>query len=367
MRKTPLYDEHVSAGAKMVSFAGWQMPVEYFGIRAEHAHVREKVGLFDVSHMGEIRVKGPKSLESLQWMTSNDVAKLLSGQAQYSLLTNESGGVVDDLIIYCLEPNSDYLVCVNAANTEKDWAWFQTHNRGAQLENESEKWGQIAVQGPEAVALVAQVLGSNLTELKAFEFARVSFVGSECLAARTGYTGEDGFEIFVPAENAAALWRAFLKASPSAKPIGLGARDTLRTEMKYSLYGQEIDDSTNPFEAGLGWVIKADKKDFVGRTAMMQAKEQGLKSKLVGFKVKDKGIARHGYKVLDQQQKEIGHVTSGTVSPSLNENIGIAYVTLDHSSTGSEIFIDIRGRSVRAEVVATPFVATSLTKKSKAK
>jgi aminomethyltransferase len=364
MLKTPLYEEHQAAGAKIVEFAGWQMPVEYFGIRAEHTHVREKIGLFDVSHMGEIRVKGPKAVETLQWLTSNDVTRISNGQAQYSLLTNDQGGMVDDLIIYCLEKDKDYLVCVNAANTDKDWAWFQEHNRGAELINESPLWGQIAVQGPLAVDLVAKLLGSNLKQLKAFEFASVNFQGVTCLAARTGYTGEDGFEIFIPTAKTAALWRALLEASPDAKPIGLGARDTLRTEMKYSLYGQEIDATTNPYAAGLGWVVKADKKDFIGRSKIVAAKEAGLKSKLVGFKMRDKGIGRHDYKVFDKDHKEIGRVTSGTVSPSLNENIGIAYVTAEHSQPGSEIFIDIRGRFVKAEVVPTPFVETTLTQKN---
>lgn len=366
MSKTPLFDEHVRAGAKMVEFAGWNMPVVYFGIREEHMHVRNNIGLFDVSHMGEIRVKGKKSLETLQFLTSNDVSKIGPGQAQYGLLTNEKGGVVDDLIIYCLEKENDYLVCVNAANTEKDWAWFQAHNRGADISNESAKWGQIAIQGPKAVALVAKVFTQSLTTLNAFEFSTVDFNGKMCIAARTGYTGEDGFEIFVPWEETAALWKRLLEVGgEDAKPIGLGARDTLRTEMKYSLYGQEIDDTTNPYSAGLGWAVKPEAKDFIGRTPMVAGKEAGLQSKLVGFKMIDKGIGRHDYKVLDVDKNEIGKVTSGTVSPSLNENVGIAYVTVANSTPGSHIFIDIRGRAVKAEVVKTPFVETSLTKKKK--
>lgn len=360
--KTPLYEEHVSAGAKIVDFAGWMMPVEYFGIRAEHLHVRSKVGLFDVSHMGEIRVRGPKALETLQWLTTNDVSRLSDGQAQYSLLPNEKGGLVDDLYIYCIQKNSDYLVCVNAANTAKDWQWFQEHNRGAELKNESDEWGQIAVQGPEAVALTAKVMGDELNGIQRNQFAAIQFEGAQCFVARTGYTGEDGFEIFVPREKTVALWRALLGASPDAKPIGLGARDTLRTEMKYSLYGQEIDDETNPYSAGLGWVVKADAKDFIGRNAMVKAKEEGLKQKLIGFKMIDRGIARHGYRLLSVDNKEIGRVTSGTVSPSLNENIGIAYVDVPYSAAGSEIFVDIRGKSVKAHVIPTPFVSTCLTK-----
>ncbi len=366
MSKTPLFEEHVRSGAKMVEFAGWNMPVVYFGIREEHMHVRSKTGLFDVSHMGEIRIRGKKSLETLQFLTSNDVSKIGPGQAQYGLLTNEKGGVVDDLIIYCLEKENDYLVCVNAANTEKDWAWFVAHNRGADLANESSKWGQIAVQGPTAVVLTAKVFSNSLTNLKAFEFAKADFNGKTCLIARTGYTGEDGFEIFVPWEETAALWKRLLEVGgEDAKPIGLGARDTLRTEMKYSLYGQELSDSTNPYEAGLGWAVKPEAKDFIGRTPMVAGKEAGLKTKLVGFKMRDKGIGRHDYKVLDANNQEIGIVTSGTVSPSLNENIGIAYVTAANSTIGSLLFIDIRGRAAKAEVVKTPFVETSLTLKKK--
>jgi aminomethyltransferase len=361
-KKTPLYQEHVNANAKIVEFAGWQMPVEYFGIRAEHNHVRTKVGLFDVSHMGEIRVRGPKALETLQWLTTNDVSKLSDGDAQYGLLPNEKGGLVDDLFIYCVKKNSDYLVCVNASNTEKDWQWFQEHNRGADLKNESNYWGQIAVQGPDAVALTAKVLGQSLAEVKRNQFAAVEFKGAECFAARTGYTGEDGFEIFVPNQQAVALWQALLAANPDAKPIGLGARDTLRTEMKYSLYGQEIDDETNPYSAGLGWVVKPDAKDFIGRTPMVKGKEAGLKQKLVGFKMAERGIARHDYRVLDVDNNQIGKVTSGTVSPSLNENVGIAYLDAQFSAVGSEIFIDIRGKSVKAHVAPTPFVSTGLTK-----
>lgn len=365
-KQTPIYNEHLAAGAKMVEFAGWKMPVEYTGIRAEHNHVRSQVGLFDVSHMGEIRVRGPKALETLQWITTNDVSKLSDGQAQYSLLPNEQGGLIDDLIVYCLKKNADYLVCVNAANSDKDWDWFQNHNRGADLTNESSQWGQIAVQGPHAIELMKLVFSDGIESVKPFHFDEVEFQGSPCLVARTGYTGEDGFEVFVPWAKAAELWRALLRKESDfeAKPIGLGARDTLRTEMKYSLYGQEIDSKTNPYAAGLGWAVKPNVKDFIGRGPMMRAKEDGLAQKLVGFKMIERGIARHDYKIVSIDNNEIGRVTSGTVSPTLNENIGIGYVDVNHSAVGSEIFIDIRGKRVKALVVPTPFVSTSLTKKS---
>lgn len=364
-QSTPLKNEHIRLGAKMVDFAGWYMPVEYDGIRAEHNHVRHQVGLFDVSHMGEIRVRGEKALETLQWLTSNDVSQIGNGKAQYGLLTNEQGGVVDDLIIYCIEKNKDYLVCVNASNTEKDWAWFNKHNRGAELKNESADWGQIAVQGPRAVSLVTKIFGVEVQAIAGFHFAAKPFQGKICYLARTGYTGEDGFEIFVPKDKTVGLWQELLEQGKEyeARPIGLGARDTLRTEMKYSLYGQEIDETTSPYEAGLGWAVKPNAKDFIGRNKMLESKSAGLKKQLVGFKMIEKGIARHDYKVLSIDNQEIGKVTSGTLSPTLNENIGIAYVTVDFAKVGQLICVDIRGRSVKAQVVETPFVQTALTKK----
>lgn len=363
-KRTPLCDEHIKLNAKMVDFAGWYMPVQYFGITAEHQHVRKHVGLFDVSHMGEIRVRGPKALQTLQWLTSNDVSLIGNGKAQYGLLMNPQGGVVDDLIVYCIEKDKDYLVCVNASNTQKDWDWFVANNRGAELKNESAEWGQIAVQGPDAVALVAKIFGREMLAVKTFHFVSQDFEGGLCYIARTGYTGEDGFEIFVPQKLTAALWRTLLAKGEEfqARPIGLGARDTLRTEMKYSLYGQEIDDTTTPYEAGLGWAVKPDAKDFMGKTELMARKAQGLKRKLVGFKMVDKGIPRHDYKVLAIDKREIGKVTSGTVSPSLNESIGIAYVSADLAAPGQEICVDIRGRAAKAVIVETPFVQTTLTK-----
>ena len=368
VKSTPLRDEHIKLGAKMVDFAGWYMPVEYAGLRLEHLNVRENVGLFDVSHMGEIRVTGEKSLATLQWMFSNDVSTIGPGQAQYGLLTNLQGGVVDDLIVYCVEKDRDYLLCVNAANVEKDWQWIQTHNRGASLKNESSEWGQIAVQGPKACALVAKLFGQDVLNINAFQFAPRSFKNGLCYLARTGYTGEDGFEIFVPSNLTVSLWQDLISAGQEYKvqPIGLGARDTLRTEMKYSLYGQEINDVTNPYEAGLGWTLKPNAKDFIGRDLITAYKASGLKKKLVGFKMIDKGIPRHGYKLVSIDKNAIGEVTSGTVSPTLGENIGIGYVAVEMSDVGQEFFVDIRGRLAKAVVVETPFVQTSLTKKASA-
>lgn len=354
-KKTPIYDSHVRLGAKMVDFAGWQMPVQYEGIREEHHQVRTAIGLFDVSHMGEIRVRGKESLSTLQWLTTNDVAKLKAGQAQYSLFPNPSGGIVDDLIVYCLKPGEDYLLCVNAANTDKDFAFVTENNKGATIENESAKWGQIAIQGPQAVAAIEAFTKTPFAKCPSFEFLEWNWKGQTCYIARTGYTGEDGAEIFVPWSATEDLWNEFLKATPAAKAIGLGARDTLRTEMKYPLYGQDISDLTYPYEAGLGWVVKPDKGDFLGKGEMLAVKKSGLTKKLVGLEVQGKGIARPGYPVFSIDSSEIGVVTSGTFSPSLNKAIAIAYVAIGNSELGTNVLIQMRNKMIEAEIVKTPF------------
>lgn len=357
IKKTPLYDEHVKLGGRMVAFAGWNMPVQFEGIRQEHETVRNQVGLFDVSHMGEFRVKGERALETLQWVTSNDVSQLENGRAHYTLLTNEEGGIVDDLIVYCLEKDNDYLLCVNAANIDKDFQWILDHNKGAELTNESDRWAQIAVQGPKAVELVDRIF-PKAADVAPFAFKKDGCDEKPIYLARTGYTGEPGFEVFVESDRAAGLWQELIAvgADLGVKPIGLGARDTLRTEMKYSLYGQEIDDTTNPYEAGLGWVVKPAAKDFVGKEAILQQKEDGLKSKLVGFVTTERGIPRTGYKLFSFDNKEMGRVTSGTVSPSSGESIGIGYVGKEYADIGTEILVEIRGKMVKAKVVKTPFV-----------
>jgi aminomethyltransferase len=357
MKKTVLCQEHEKLGAKMVEFAGWFMPIQYKGLREEHNTVRNNVGLFDVSHMGEIRFRGPKSLDTLEWLTSNRVAKLKAGEAHYSLLPNDQGGMVDDIIVYCLNPNDDYLVCVNASNKDKDFEWMKKHNRGAEITDESDKWGQIAIQGPKALELCDRVFGFPVSQMKGFTFKESDFKGHKILLATTGYTGEKGCEVFIEAAGAVDLWRTLLeKGQPlGVQAIGLGARDTLRTEMKYSLYGNEIDDTSNPYEAGLGWVVKPE-KDFMGRSLIVKTKEQGLKRHLVGLKMLDKGIPRHGYTIVDESGQNIGIITSGTHSPSLDEPIGIGYVDARHSAQGSTIFVDIRGRKVKAQVVPTPFI-----------
>jgi len=351
----------------MVDFAGWYMPVQYEGVKEEHLCVRKDVGLFDVSHMGEIRVRGAKALETLQWCTTNDVSVLKKNQAQYSLFPNEKGGIVDDLIVYCIEPGQDYLLCVNASNSDKDFAFLCKNNRGADITNESVNWAQIAVQGPKAMNLLARIYGEIVKEVQTFEFRAFDFEKQKTFVARTGYTGEDGCEVFVPAEKAVALWQTLLDKGENlgVKAIGLGARDTLRTEMKYSLYGNEIDDDSNPYSAGLSWVVKPEKKDFLGKAEMLAKKEAGLKFKLVGFDMVERGIPRHGYPLLSIDKDErIGVVTSGTFSPSLNDSIGIAYIRNDLAKVGSEFKVEMRGRGVKAKVVATPFLKnTSLQNK----
>lgn len=364
VKKTPLYDEHIKAGARMVEFAGWMMPIHYRGLKEEHQHTRNHVGLFDVSHMGEIRFKGPKAVESLQWLTTNDVTTLEKGQAHYSLLPNDQGGLVDDIFIYCLEKNTDYLVCVNAANKDKDFKWMTTHNKGADITDESSQWGQIAIQGPDAPKLCDAVFselikqtGQKISELPRNQIRIGTFNGYKIMLATTGYTGEKGCEVFIEAAGTAKLWQALLKDSAAkAEPIGLGARDTLRTEMKFSLYGHEINDTLNPYEATLGWAMKPQAKDFLGKEKILKVKEQGLKNKLIGLKMIDRGIPRQGYDVKNADGQKIGLVTSGTHSPTLDEPIGIAYVETAYAAEGSEIFIDIRGKLTKAKVVKTPFV-----------
>lgn len=358
LKSTPLREEHIALGAKMVDFAGWYMPVQYAGLREEHVSCRQNVGLFDVSHMGEVRIRGEKALETIEWLTTNYAGRLENGQAQYSLLPNFEGGLVDDIIVYCVEKGKDYLICVNASNTDKDFQWMAKNTRGAEVINESAQWAQIAIQGPKAMELVRRVCGEAATQISVFEFRAMPFKGQQVLVARTGYTGEDGVEVFVPAAKSVELWRELMNQGQDlgVTPVGLGARDTLRTEMKFPLYGHEIDDTTNPYAAGLGWVVKPDKKDFIGRDKIVAAKEAGLPRKLIGFKVRDRAIARQGYKLFSFDNKEIGLVTSGTPAPSLNENIGIAYIDEEFAADGKRFHVDIRGRRVEAEVVPTPFV-----------
>jgi aminomethyltransferase len=356
-QKTPLYDDHLKANARMVDFAGWIMPIQYEGLKEEHFYTRNHVGLFDVSHMGEIRVKGPKAVESLQWLTTNDVSTLENGQAHYGLLPNHEGGLVDDIFVYCLEKNADYLVCVNASNKDKDFAWMIKNNKGADITDESSIWGQIAIQGPEALELCDKTFQIKVSEMARNQIKKSTFNGHNIMIATTGYTGEKGCEVFIEAKGTSELWNALLtNPSIKAKPIGLGARDTLRTEMKFSLYGHEIDDASNPYEATLGWAMKPNAKDFIGKAPMLKVKEQGLKRKLIGFKMIERGIPRQGYEIKKETGEKIGLVTSGTHSPTLDEPIGIAYVETAFTTEGSQFFVDIRGKLVKAHVVKTPFI-----------
>lgn len=362
MQRTPLYQNHVSLKAKMVEFAGWEMPIQYVGLKEEHLNVRKNVGLFDVSHMGEIRVKGPKALATLQWLVTNNVAILENNQAQYSLLPNADGGLVDDVIVYCLEKNQDYLVCVNAANEPKDWAHFQAHNRGAELTNESSKWGQIAVQGPKAHQLIERVTGIQSASMKSFHVARKNWQGHEMIFATTGYTGEKGGEIFIEAKGTSALWTELMNKGQDlgVMPIGLGARDTLRTEMKYSLYGHEINEVSNAYEAGLGWAVKPQAKDFLGRTPIVERKDKGITRSLIGFRMVERGIPRQDYTLHDLEGNQIGYVTSGTHSPSLDAAIGIGYVDPRFLALDTEIAVDIRGKKIKARVCPTPFYSAQI-------
>jgi glycine cleavage system T protein (aminomethyltransferase) len=354
-QRTPLYDTHVRAGARMVEFAGWEMPVQYAGILDEHAAVRTRVGLFDVSHMGEVVFRGPRALEALNRAFTNDLSKAADGQAQYGCLCRDSGGIVDDVVVY-RRAADDLLVCVNAANRAKDFEWLRAHAGGADVTNESDAWAQLALQGPLAAQVLQRLTQLNLSAMKTYRFTTGEVVGIHALVARTGYTGEDGFEVFVPSEQGPRLWAALMEVGQPEKiaPAGLGARDSLRLEMAYRLYGSDMDDGTTPLEAGLAWAVKLDKGDFVGRDALMKQKESGLPRKLVGFTLTDPGIPRHGYPVL-QDGRKVGDVTSGTKSPTLGISIGLAYVPTALAAEGSGFAVEIRGRSAAARVVKTPF------------
>ena len=353
--RTPLFDTHVRAGARMVEFAGWEMPVQYEGVLAEHEAVRTRVGLFDVSHMGEVIFRGPKALAALNRAFTNDLSKVADGQAQYGCLCRETGGIVDDVVVY-RRSAEDLLVCVNAANRKKDFDWLLAHAGGAEVTNESDEWAQLALQGPLAAQLLQRLTNVNLTVLRTYRFAGGEVAGIPCLVARTGYTGEDGFELFCPPAQAERLWGELMEAGRHERiaPCGLGARDSLRLEMAYRLYGSDMDDSTTPLEAGLAWVVKLEKGEFVGREALVRQREQGLSRKLVGFVHTDAGIARHGYPVL-QDGRRVGEVTSGTRSPSLGASVGLAYVPPALAAEGSTFAVEIRGRAAAARAAKTPF------------
>lgn len=357
IQKTALHAVHQSLGAKMVPFAGFDMPVRYSSDLDEHHTVRKGVGVFDVSHMGEFWIMGPNALDLIQWVTSNDAAKLTPGKVQYSCLPNGKGGIVDDLLVYCIGPE-EYMLVVNASNIEKDWNWIQSQNRfGAKMENFSDNISLLAVQGPLAKQVIQKLTDVELDPIAYYNFTKGTVAGIEnVIISNTGYTGAGGFELYVPNDKVELLWNALFSAGipEGIKPIGLGARDTLRLEMGFCLYGNDIDDSTNPLEAGLGWITKFT-KDFVDSDYLKKLKENGLSRKLVGFELIEKGIARGHYPVKNQEGEQIGMVTSGTISPSIGKSIGLAYVPVDLSKPGNRIFIDVRGRLLEAEVVSLPF------------
>jgi aminomethyltransferase len=355
LKRTPLHAAHVESGARMVPFGGWDMPVQYTGIIEEHRTVRAAAGCFDVSHMGEFEVDGPGALAALQRLTTNDVSALEIGQVQYAVLCHPHGGIVDDLTVYRLAADR-YMVTVNASNIDKDWAHVTQHGGGGRWRNVSDETGLIAVQGPRAEGLVGRLADVDVTGIGYYRFGRGKVAGIATLISRTGYTGEDGFELYVPAADTPHLWKALLDGgrADGVAPIGLGARDTLRLEMRYALYGNDIDDTTNPLEAGLGWVVKPAKGDFIGREALEQARAAGLKRRLVGLEMVERAVPRHGYPVV-KDGAALGVVTSGSYGPSCDRYIAMAYVAAAHTAVGSEVGVEIRGQARPARVVKTPF------------
>ena len=359
MKTTPFTEKHIALGAKMHEFAGYNMPIEYSGIIDEHLTVCQGVGVFDVSHMGEFWVKGPKALAFLQKVTSNNVAVLTPGKIQYTCFPNDKGGIVDDLLVYQYEPEK-YMLVVNAANIEKDWDWCVSHNtEGAELENVSDHMAQLAVQGPKAILALQKLTDIDLASIPYYTFKVGKFAGEEnVIISNTGYTGAGGFELYFYPNVADTIWKAVFEAGEEfdIKPIGLGARDTLRLEMGFCLYGNDLDDTTSPIEAGLGWITKfIEGKEFINRPMLEKQKAEGVTRKLVGFEMVDRGIPRHGYELVNSDGEKIGIVTSGTMSPTRKIGIGMGYVKPEYSKAGTEICIDVRGRKLKAVVVKPPF------------
>ena len=359
MKTTPFTEKHIALGAKMHEFAGYNMPIEYSGIIDEHLTVCQGVGVFDVSHMGEFWVKGPKALAFLQKVTSNNVAVLTPGKIQYTCFPNDKGGIVDDLLVYQYEPEK-YMLVVNAANIEKDWDWCVSHNtEGAELENASDHMAQLAVQGPKAILALQKLTDIDLSSIPYYTFKVGKFAGEEnVIISNTGYTGAGGFELYFYPNVADTIWKAVFEAGEEfdIKPIGLGARDTLRLEMGFCLYGNDLDDTTSPIEAGLGWITKfIEGKEFINRPMLERQKAEGVTRKLDGFEMVDRGIPRHGYELVNSDGEKIGIVTSGTMSPTRKIGIGMGYVKPEYGKAGTEICIDMRGRKLKAVVVKPPF------------
>jgi len=355
LKRTPLYDLHRELGAKLIDFGGWEMPVQYSGILEEHRAVRERVGIFDVSHMGELEFTGEGALASLQWLTPNDVARLTDGRCHYSAFLTERGTFVDDLLVYRKAADA-YMLVVNASNTPKDFDWAKARARGnVHVDDASERYALLAVQGPRAAGLVSRLCAEDPSGLAYYSFLETSVLGTPALVSRTGYTGEDGFELYLAPQGAARVFRGLLEEGrgDGATPCGLGARDTLRLEARMALYGNDIDDTVTPWEADLGWIVKMKKGDFLGRGALERQKAEGVPRKLVGFEMVDRGIARHGYPAHTAQGE--GVVTSGTHSPTLGKPIGLAMLPAGAAGIGTEFEVDIRGRNAKARVVETPF------------
>ncbi|MFO8235247.1 MAG: glycine cleavage system aminomethyltransferase GcvT [Bacteroidales bacterium] len=362
MKDTALTKKHKELGAKIVEFAGFNMPIEYTGVNDEHLTVREKVGIFDVSHMGEFWIKGPKAFDLIQKVSANDASKLNPGKAQYTCLPNGKGGIVDDFLVYQFD-DGKYMVVVNAANLQKDWDWYNKQNTmGAEIEDASDETSLLAVQGPKALATMEKLTDENLAEMKPFRFKVGKVAGIDnVIISSTGYTGEHGFELYVRNENTETIWDAVLEAGEEfgIKPIGLGARDTLRLEAGLCLYGNDIDDTTSPLEAGLSWVVKfKDYKDFIDKDFLWKQKQEGVKRKLVGFVMEDRGIPRQHYEIMNKDEVKIGEVTSGTMSPMIKKGIGMGYVKTEYAAPGTEIFIKIRKKMLKAKVAKPPFHKT---------
>lgn len=358
LKNTALSEKHISLGAKMVPFAGYNMPVSYEGINIEHETVRNGVGVFDVSHMGEFILKGEHALELIQFVTSNDASKLTDGKAQYSCLPNSNGGIVDDLIVYRIDEKA-YMLVVNASNIEKDWNWIKQHDKwDVEMHNISDKTSLLAVQGPKAMQVLQKLTNVNLSEIPYYSFTKGEFAGAKnVLISNTGYTGAGGFEIYFENQYANLIWDALFNAGKEfgIKPIGLGARDTLRLEMGFCLYGNDIDDNTSPLEAGLGWITKFT-KEFTNSTWLKEQKEKGVSQKLMGFEMLDRGIPRHGYAICDEAGNKIGNVTSGTQSPTLQKAIGMGYISTSHATEGNHIFVNVRDKMLKAKVIKVPFL-----------
>jgi len=358
MKKLVLDQVHQDLGGKMVDFAGFHMPVQYEGLKIEHLHVRENVGVFDVSHMGEFFVSGPGSLDFLQKTTSNDVSKLSAGKIQYSCMPNDQGGIVDDLLVYCLGEES-YLLVVNASNIDKDYAWLDQHRPdGVKLDNQSDDWSLFAVQGPKAASALQSLTETDLASMTYYTFEEGKIAEASAIISATGYTGAGGFEIYVRNSDALKVWEAIFKAGAELdiKPIGLGARDTLRMEMGFCLYGNDINDTTSPLDAGLGWITKFT-KNFINSESLLAQKEAGIKRRLSGFVMEDRGIPRHGYRILNGDDEVIGEVTSGTQSPSLEKAIGLGYLNKPYNAADTEIYIEVRNKKLKARVQKPPFIA----------